>query len=304
VTDNASHRARADFVPDLMQAREAATAEFGERWDLQPEAFIRARLPAQWASVQVVSGKGHRTSRAPRDQKLPIARFWPGGVLPVGPIYEAPASTATPQRKRRPSGIGLPSGFDRVGDDFYCEPRWLVEALVDKESLEGSVLDPFCGCGSLVGVLLARGMTARGSDKYDFGFRQTAPDQPFTFAQPPNRRDAFTIAEHVDNVVSNPPFVRFEDAVRHFYPLVRRKLILLGRLNILEGQQRQTLFQQHPPARVWVSIRRASMPPGSAAVPRDEFGAGIPAPASGGSTAYAWLCWDKAYDGPPVLGWL
>jgi hypothetical protein len=86
-------------------------------------------------------------------------------------------------------------------------------------------------------------------------------------------------------------------------PLVRHKLVLLARLNVLEGQERQALFRASPPSRVWVSSRRASIPPGDLAHPRDRFGAVIPLPASGGSTAYCWICWDRDYAGPTVLGW-
>lgn len=32
-----------------------------------------------------------RTSNAPRDQRFPAAHYWPGGILPGGPEYEAPA---------------------------------------------------------------------------------------------------------------------------------------------------------------------------------------------------------------------
>lgn len=64
------------------------------------------------------------------------------------------------------------------------------------------------------------------------------------------------------------------------------------------------LFREHPPARVWVSGRRASIPPGHLQHPRDQFGAVIPLPASGGSTAYCWIVWARDYAGATALGWL
>lgn len=272
---------------------------------------------------------GERWSRAPRDQKLPVARFWPNGELPVGPEYEVSSSATlksrayfpslareaqrdqkihqisaeqwqamfpetmpapAPAKPRRPSGIGLPSGRERAEADYYVEPRWLAEGLLDVEQFDGAVRDPFCGGGNIVGACLARGIPAIGSDKFDRGFGE--------------QRDAFSIVEPVDNLFSNPPYSLIERIVRHFRPRVQRKLVLLTRLNILEGQERRELFREHPPARVWVSSRRASIPPGHLQHPRDQFGAVIPLPASGGSTAYCWIVWDHAYSGPTTLGWL
>jgi hypothetical protein len=192
--------------------------------------------------------------------------------------------------KRRPSGIGLPSGYERHDGDFYVEPRWLVEALLDVEPIVGSAIDPFAGGGSIVGVCLSRGIKATGSDKFNRGFGQI--------------RDAFSLDEPTDNVLSNPPFNQFEDAVEHLMPLVRRKLILLARLNALEGQERRELYRKYPLARIWVSSKRASIGPGNLGHPRDEHGALIPPPATGGSTAYAWFVFDREHTGRTSLDWL
>ena len=144
-----------DFMPAFNAAKRMAAETFGERWDLNPGAYVWARLPAAWAQVRVagraapglhppskfVSASsidwrtprerlpdeiiGERWARAPRDTKLPIARFWPSGCLPIGPEYEGaslplkPAISkrvrdAEPAPKRRPSGIGLASGYERA----------------------------------------------------------------------------------------------------------------------------------------------------------------------------------------------
>jgi hypothetical protein len=193
--------------------------------------------------------------------------------------------------KRRPSGIGLPSGRERADADYYVEPRWLVEALLDVEPIVGNVLDPFAGGGSIVGVCLSRGLRAEGSDLYNRGFGR-------------HPVDAFSITDMQDNIVTNPPFIESERAVEHYLPLVRGCLCLLGRLNFLEAQCRHRLFDESPPSRVWVTSRRASIPPGNLAHPRDQFGAINPLPGKGGSTAFAWFVWDKAYTGKTILDWL
>jgi hypothetical protein len=191
---------------------------------------------------------------------------------------------------RRPSGANLPSGYQQDSDGFYIEPRWLIDALFDGETFTGNIHDPFCGGGNIVGASLQRGLRATGSDLRDRGFGE--------------QRDAFSISAPFDNLISNPPFREIERLVVHFLPLVRCKLVMLARINILEGQERRRLFANSPPARVWVSSRRASCPPGHLQQPRDSFGAVIPLPASGGSTTYCRVTWDKNYDDQTVLGWV
>ena len=79
----------------------------------------------------------------------------------------------------------------------------------------------------------------------------------------------------------------------HALKLTTGKVALLARLALLEGQKRRALFQSTPLARVWVSSRRVSMPPG-----------GTDIPAKGGAIAYAWFVWERGYSGAPSLGWL
>jgi hypothetical protein len=85
------YRGYDDFVPAFNAARHAAIAAYGERWALNPDARVWARLPAAWVTVKLSQG---RTSTAPRDQRLPAARFWPKGRLPIGPEYAEPAPPA------------------------------------------------------------------------------------------------------------------------------------------------------------------------------------------------------------------
>lgn len=88
-----------DFVPVFNAARWAAIAVYGDRWSINPEAFVWARLPRNWVRVQVGPKQARHFSVAPRDRKLPVARFWPKGRLPIGPDYaEPPASRRFPDR--------------------------------------------------------------------------------------------------------------------------------------------------------------------------------------------------------------
>lgn len=96
----------------------------------------------------------------------------------------------------------------------------------------------------------------------------------------------------VDVVVSNPPYGVLEEFVIHAIKLAKWKVIVLARLAFLEGQRRREFFANNPLARVWVSRRRISMPPG---------GRGIEA--KGGTAAYAWFVFEHGHRGPPTIGW-
>jgi hypothetical protein len=47
------------------------------------------------------------------------------------------------------------SGYVRASDDFYREPRWAVDALLDVERFDGIVWDPACGSGNIDGLTYA-----------------------------------------------------------------------------------------------------------------------------------------------------
>lgn len=172
------------------------------------------------------------------------------------------------------------SGYDRVAEDWYQEPGWVVNALLDAEPIKGLSWDPSCGGGNIVTTMLIRGLTCIGSDIVDRDAGHRAVD-------------FFDTSETVSNIVTNPPYGVIEPYIRHALSSTTNKVCILARLALLEGIKRQKLLRETPLARVWVSSRRVSMPPG---------GSGIKA--SGGTVAYAWFVWDHSHSGPPTVGWL
>lgn len=172
------------------------------------------------------------------------------------------------------------SGYDRADYDWYVEPRWLVDALLDVEQFEGLCWDPACGGGNIPEAIIARGGRCFGSDISNRGYGATGVD----FFRGPGDR-----AHHI---VSNPPYGVIEPWIERALSLTTGKVAILARLALLGGQKR-TFFARTPLARVWVSSRRASMPPG-----------GTDVPATGGAIAYAWFVWEHGHVGAPTIGWL
>lgn len=173
---------------------------------------------------------------------------------------------------------------NREPDDFYQEPAWAVEALLDAEPFLGPVYDPACGEGTIPEACIRRGIYAHGTDLIDRGYGTSGVD--FLFGTLP--------AERPVSIICNPPYRTAEAFILRALGFAQHKVAMLVRLPFIEGQRRQEmLFGPHPPARLWQFCRRVSMPPA---------GRGIKA--SGGSVAFCWLVWATDHRGPPTLGWL
>ncbi len=173
------------------------------------------------------------------------------------------------------------SGYARVSNDWYVEPRWLVDALLDVERFDGVCWDPACGGGNIPEAVKARGIHCSASDIAPRGYGGVAD-----FLAP-------STGGRVDHIISNPPYGVIEAWIEKSLACTVGKVAILARLALLEGQKRRAFFARTPLARVWVSSRRASMPPGGSDVP-----------ASGGAIAYAWFVWEHGHSGPPTLGWV
>lgn len=172
------------------------------------------------------------------------------------------------------------SGYARAANDYYREPPWVVHGLLDVEEFPGLNLDPACGSGTIPRAFLARGLECLGSEKMHRGFGR----QGVSF---------FDYTPDVDNIVSNPPYGVIEQFIGHALQCARSKVAILARLALLEGAARQPFLKNTPLARVWVSSRRVSMPPGDSQIE-----------AKGGTVAFAWFVWERGWVGPATVGWL
>jgi hypothetical protein len=115
----------------------------------------------------------------------------------------------------------------------------------------------------------------------------------------------------VDNLVLNPPFSRIVEFVEHGLTLVKYKVIVLARVAFLESQGRQNFFATTPLARVWVSRRRMSCPPGVDRATGEVFNTGrdhnsalIVPDATGGTMPLAWFVWERGWRKAPEIRWL
>lgn len=169
---------------------------------------------------------------------------------------------------------------DGDGPDFYPTPSWATEALLKHETFEGDIWECACGDGAMSQVLEKLGTPVHSSDLYDRGFGETGID--------------FLTADRVaDNIITNPPYKLAGEFALVGLQKCKKKTALLLRLAFLEGVERyQKIFEPFPPSRVWVFSERITFYPKNA----ERKGSG--------TTAYAWVVWDKQHKGESQILWI
>jgi hypothetical protein len=179
---------------------------------------------------------------------------------------------------------GQAPAANRSRDDFYPTPPEMTRALLSVEKFEGEIWEPACGDGAMARVLSEAGYLVTSTDLVDRGFGEGG-------------RDFLMDQSTAPNIVTNPPFKLVEQFIEQAVRRADRKVAVLGRLGLLEGQGRRKLWDAHPMARVWVFSRRvACVKPGD-----PEYGS---KGGKGGMIAYAWYVWDRGHNGRPELGWI
>jgi hypothetical protein len=168
---------------------------------------------------------------------------------------------------------------DLEGPDFYPTPKWATFALIDNERFSRNIWECACGDGSMANVLEETGNRVVSSDLYDRGFGEIG-------------HDFLASNRHATNIVTNPPYHSAEGFVAKSLQLADKKFALLLRLAFLEGAKRtRQIFHKNPPSRVWVFSERITFYPKGVEV------------RGGGTTAYAWLVWDRDHLGATELNW-
>lgn len=216
--------------------------------------------------------------------------------------------------------------YERNPLDFYTEPRWCVDLLLDAEKYLGKVWDPACGNGTIGRAFAARSHAILSTDV-------AARPYADSFG---NFLDDDWVDIRVDHIVCNPPFGQAEDFIRQGLRLAGRSAAFLLPLKWLASDARQRFFAEvGKPARVYVMADRASMPPGNYLDPVtglfaiddpnpkkvvDADGKPVIDPETGeqelshrfhvgdapkgGAIDYCWVVFVPGYSGPTDLRWL
>ena len=198
-----------------------------------------------------------------------------GGYLTSG------QDTNKPPRNARLTGGSR--AYEREKDDFYPTPPEILEPLLRVESLPRTVWEPACGDGAITRVLTAHGHEVTSTDLVDRGFGE-------------GRRDFLLEREPLGGaLVTNPPFRLWYEFADHATRGLKHrpfKVVLLGRLQLLEGKRVSRLFRDTGLSRVWVSAGRVNMRPSGA----EDRG-------HKSMIAFAWYVWERGWAEEPTIGW-
>ncbi len=182
--------------------------------------------------------------------------------------------------------------------ECFETPEWAAQAILERELLTPSVLDPCCGRGVLAQVAEAAGYVVAAIDLNDWGFGETGlnflsrtgPDvgRLFGFQRPP-------VPEF--SVFMNPPFSYAEEFVEHALELGARKIVSFQRFAWWESVERLGFWERHRPARVYVTASRADCW-------RVDISPAERAERGGTPTAHAWFIWEDGHPATAALGHL
>lgn len=173
---------------------------------------------------------------------------------------------------------------DRPFNDHYATPAPIVRLLLDHVDFEGTLLEPCVGQSRVIErVLLERGY--HNVTCYDLIGLES------------EKRDFFDIVETYDAIITNPPFNRHVQFIKHARRVARQKIALLLPLNYLTGKARHDQVwtdKDFPLERVLVMSRGVNF------IADDPFADTLTA-----SQLYcAWYIFKRGHVGPPTMQWI
>lgn len=170
--------------------------------------------------------------------------------------------------------------------NFYATHPSCVADILKVETFHHSILEPFCGIGSISEVLKGHGHEVESYDIIDRGYGKIGDFFEVDFEE--NRYD----------ILTNPPYTEnLTDIINRCISLCHSKVALLMPLRYLSGLERfKSIYQIHPPARVYVYMERICIARNADFEKYNDPGAN--------REIYAWYIWQKDYTGVTELHWL
>ncbi len=196
--------------------------------------------------------------------------------------------------------------YDRAARDFYTDPAWCTERLLDEEDFPEPVWDCAAGSGTIpITVGQHSHKRAYASDII------ARPDMPRFLIYKHNFLSDDKLPAGVGwlsqprSIITNPPYAQAQLFVSKALAMDGiEKVAMLVQGKFLWSQTRHALFSEHPPVRCYILSTRPSMPPGDALlagnVPLNKKGEPF-----GGKVDYLWMVWDRnVIGGHTLVTWL
>lgn len=177
---------------------------------------------------------------------------------------------------------------ERVKHDYYATPPEATRAILSKEELKGSILEPACGEGHISEVLKEHYPKSEiiSTDLIDRGYGDGCID----FLTHDFRRK-------FDNIITNPPFKHAKEFIEKSLELANDKVIMFAKIQLVESEKRRELFEKHPPKYIYTFSKRIN--PWRNGSPVDEKGK----PWSS-TMCFSWFVWEVGFKGETVHRWI
>lgn len=164
----------------------------------------------------------------------------------------------------------------RNDNDLYQTPYSMTRRLLEKEQLEGSVLEPACGDGAIVHVLK------------EFGYQPTAYDI---------EQDFLKETRNFGSVITNPPYSLAAEFISKCKQVAEHRFYLLLPLSYLHGKSRYDTFYSDSKfglRKIYIFTRN----------PMFEQTIREDGKYKTGMQIYAWYIFENGYNGEPVMDWI
>ena len=192
---------------------------------------------------------------------------------PTGTLLQLEKSRGRDGKSRSFAGVG--DKANRKPNDAYPTPEHCIHSLLAQEAFHGLTLEPACGDGRIVRLLMAAGSEAIGSD--------LAEGVDFLTQNFGDRK--------INNIVTNPPFGQATEFIERALQIATEKVALLMPLDKLSGIERQELFCNKD-----FPLKAVYRFPDSVQFDPNEKGNGF--------MRVGWYVWERGYQGEPVIRWI
>lgn len=174
----------------------------------------------------------------------------------------------------------------RQVNDFYATHHSCTSDILREEDFHYTILEPFCGTGTMSRVIEQSGRKVESYDIIDRGYGKVA--------------DFFEldVEEGKFDIITNPPYNdRLAEIIARCVRLCKQKVAILMPLRYLSSNARYNdIYSVYPPARVYVYQERICIAKNGDFEKYNDAGANL--------EIYAWYIWEKDYSGETILKWI
>jgi len=183
---------------------------------------------------------------------------------------------------------GMSMTRERIENDFYATPYASVHAILRKETLKGSILEPACGSGNISQILKMYypNQLIVSTDLVDRGYG--IPNVDFL---------THDFGKKFDNVITNPPFKYAQQFIEKGLEWSNDKVLMFAKVQLLEGQARRKMWDAVPLKYVYVFSERQNPLPNNTLF--NEKGKKW-----NSTMCFSWFVFQHGFHGEPSIKWL